>query len=284
VTISPRARRVAREMGVDWAALAGSGSSGRIVERDVRAVAAAAGAAGVVTAASGGAVPVGGIRKVVAARMAASAREVPAVTLTTEADATELVALRERVRADRAGTALAVPSYNDMLVRILAVALGEHPELNASWTEAGIVRHPTVNVGVAVETERGLLVPVVRDAGSKSLTAVAAEAAALVERARAGQASADDLSGGTITLTNLGRYEIDAFTPIVNPPEAAILGVGRIVARPVVVDEATERVAVRKMVALSLTFDHRVVDGAPAARFLQAVKHLVEHPHRWALG
>ena len=165
-----------------------------------------------------------------------------------------------------------------------AAALAEQPELNAAWSEDGIVRHAAVNVGVAVETDRGLLVPVVRDVGSKSVRAVAAEAARLIERARAGQASGDDLAGGTITITNLGRYEIDAFTPIVNPPEAAILGVGRIVARPVVVDEASEQVAVRKMVALSLTFDHRVVDGAPAARFLQRIKHLVEHPHRWALG
>jgi pyruvate dehydrogenase E2 component (dihydrolipoamide acetyltransferase) len=216
--------------------------------------------------------------------MAESVRTVPAVTLTTEADATELVALRERVRADSAGTELAVPSYNDLFARILAVALGAHPELNASWSEAGIVRHRAVHVGIAVETERGLLVPVVRDVDRKRPREIAAEAARLIERARAGTVSADDLTGGTITLTNLGRYEVDAFTPIVNPPEAAILGVGRIVARPVVVDEEAERVAVRKMVALSLTFDHRVVDGAPAARFLQAVKHLVERPHRWALG
>jgi len=216
--------------------------------------------------------------------MAASARSVAAVTLTTEADATELVALRERVGTDSAGTELAVPSYNDMFAKILAVALGEHPELNASWTDAGIVRHEAVHVGVAVETERGLLVPVVRDVGSKSVRAVAAEATRLIERARAGSATADELSGGTITITNLGRYEIDAFTPIVNPPEAAILGVGRIAAKAIVIDEASERIAVRKMVALSLTFDHRIVDGAPAARFLQAIKHLVEHPHRWALG
>jgi pyruvate dehydrogenase E2 component (dihydrolipoamide acetyltransferase) len=216
--------------------------------------------------------------------MAQSARTVAAVTLTTEADATELVALRERVRADSVGTELAVPSYNDLFAKILAVALAEQPELNASWTDAGIVQHGAVNVGIAVETERGLLVPVVRDVGGKSVREIGAELGRLVERARTGDASSDDLSGGTITITNLGRYEIDAFTPIVNPPEAAILGVGRVAARAVVVDEASERVAVRKMVALSLTFDHRIVDGAPAARFLQRVKHLVEHPHRWALG
>jgi hypothetical protein len=120
---------------------------------------------------------------------------------------------------------------------------------------------------VAVDMERGLLVPVVRDADSKSLIA----------QARAGKAAADDLRGGTFTITNLGMYEIDAFTPIINLPECAILGVGRIVARPVVVDEQAETVAVRKMMALSLTFDHRLVDGAPAARFLKRVKQFVEH-------
>ena len=207
-----------------------------------------------------------------------------AVTLTTEADATELVALRERVRSESAGTKLAVPSYNDLFAKILATALAEQPELNASWTETGIAQHGAVHVGIAVETERGLLVPVVRDVGGKSVREIGAELGRLVERARTGDASPDELSGSTITITNLGRYEVDAFTPIVNPPEAAILGVGRIAARAVVVDEASERIAVRKMVALSLTFDHRVVDGAPAARFLQRVKHLVEHPHRWVLG
>jgi pyruvate dehydrogenase E2 component (dihydrolipoamide acetyltransferase) len=358
--VSPRARRVAGELGVAWAELRGSGSSGRIVERDVRAAAGAASeeaplraspavrrraaelgidlvalgrarpgerieladveAAAAETRGRGDAEtrgapppssgtpspdplpegegvlsgrrrssrsvpqPVTGIRRVIAERMAQSAREVAAVTLTTEADATELVALRERVRADSAGTELAVPSYNDLFAKILAVALAEQPELNASWTEAGIVRHAAVHVGIAVETERGLLVPVVRDVGGKSVRAVAAESARLVERARAGGASAAELSGSTITITNLGHYEIDAFTPIVNPPEAAILGVGRIAAKAVVVDEASERIAVRKMVALSLTFDHRIVDGAPAARFLQRVKHLVERPHRWVLG
>jgi pyruvate dehydrogenase E2 component (dihydrolipoamide acetyltransferase) len=135
-----------------------------------------------------------------------------------------------------------------------------------------------VNVGVAVDTERGLIVPVLRDVQSRSVHQIAAESARLIAATRNGQLSGDDLRGGTFTITNLGSYDIDAFTPIINLPECAILGVGRIVARPVVVDEVSERIAVRKMVALSLTFDHRLVDGAPAARFLQRIKHFVEHP------
>jgi len=124
-------------------------------------------------------------------------------------------------------------------------------------------------------------VPVVRDAHSKSVQQIASASAQLIEQARAGKSAPDDLGGGTFTITNLGMYEIDAFTPIINLPECAILGVGRIVARPVVVDEQAETVAVRKMMALSLTFDHRVVDGAPAARFLQRIKQFVEHPYAW---
>jgi pyruvate dehydrogenase E2 component (dihydrolipoamide acetyltransferase) len=226
------------------------------------------------------------VRSVVAKRMAESARTVAPVTLTTEADATELVRLRARTKDDYAedeAPPAPVPTVTDLMVRIVALALADHPEMNASLTDDGIVRHAAAHVGIAVDTGRGLLVPVIRDAGRKSAGQIAAESAGLIERARTGTATPDELRGGTFTVTNLGMYEIDAFTPIVNLPECAILGVGRVVARPVVVDEATDEVAVRKMMALSLTFDHRVVDGAPAARFLRDVKRLVEHPFRWLM-
>ena len=136
-------------------------------------------------------------------------------------------------------------------------------------------------IGIAVDTEKGLLVPVIHDAQTKSVQAIAVESARLIEQARAGKAALDDLTGGTFSISNLGMYEIDAFTPIINLPECAILGIGRIVARPVVVDAEAETIAVRKMVALSLTFDHRVVDGAPAARFLKRIKQFVEQPLVW---
>jgi pyruvate dehydrogenase E2 component (dihydrolipoamide acetyltransferase) len=324
-TISPRARRVATEVGVDWGTLAGSGRTGRIVERDVRAAAEAAPAppraarvsplarrmaeaAGVDPADLAGAQlgdritsadvqaaaplspspplpisrsPMSGIRRLIAARLTESARTVAPVTLTTEADATRLVALRDEIKAGLADGEGPVPTYNDLLIRLTAVALTEHPALNASLDGETIVQHAAIHVGLAVDTERGLLVPVVRDADRKSVLQIAAESARLVAAARDGAIAPDDLRGGTFTLTNLGRYEIDAFTPIVNLPECAILGVGRIVARPVVVDEATEAIAVRKLMALSLTFDHRLVDGAPAARFLQRVKRLIERPTLW---
>ncbi len=297
---SPRAIRIAGELGVDWTKLTGTGGGGRIVERDVRAAAeqtppGSAGAqpasrqvaslpppgqAPAAPAAPAGA-PISTMRRIIGERMALSAHTAAPVTLTTEADATALVRLRDDLAGALMATDSVMPSYNDLFARLVAVALQEFPDLNASLGDGGIVRHEAVHLGVAVDTERGLLVPVIRDAHSKSVQAIAVESARLIGQARAGKAALDDLQGGTFTITNLGMYEIDAFTPIINLPECAILGIGRIVARPVVVDEEAETVAVRKMVALSLTFDHRVVDGAPAARFLKRVKQFVEQPLIW---
>jgi pyruvate dehydrogenase E2 component (dihydrolipoyllysine-residue acetyltransferase) len=322
--ISPRARRVARELGVAWAALVGSGRTGRIVERDVRAAARAQatpvrasplarrvaeelgvdigqlatdapgrriGRADVEQAArsarpapaAGTATPLSGVRKISTARLAESARTVVPVTLTTDADATELARLRKQIAADLASSGLPAPSYNDMLIKLVALALSEHPALNASFVEEGIVQHTAAHIGVAVDTDRGLLAPVVHDAGRKSLQQIAADSARLIEQARMGKSLADDLRGGTFTISNLGMYQIDAFTPVINLPECAILGVGRIQARPVVIDEETDTVAVRRMLALSLTFDHRVVDGAPAARFLNRVREFIERPYLWLI-
>jgi pyruvate dehydrogenase E2 component (dihydrolipoamide acetyltransferase) len=317
VRISPRARRRANELQIDWAALSGSGRSGRIIERDVVAAAAwspvprpragpavrkladeagigltevpATGPAGRVTRSDVRLAshrqtpddltePMGQVRRIVSQRMAEAARTVAPVTLTTEADATELVQVRARLKDELFGAAEPVPSITDLVVRLVALALLEHPDLNASLVDGAIRRHPAVHVGIAVDTERGLLVPVVRDVHLKSIHAIAAESARLIDEARRGLSATEDLAGGTFTVTNLGMFEIDAFTPIVNLPESAILGMGRIVARPVVLDEEAETFVIRKMMALSLTFDHRVVDGGPAARFLQRCKHSIERP------
>ncbi len=287
---SPRAIRVAAELGVDWTKLTGTGGGGRIVERDVRAgMEQAVPVAQAVSAVASpdmptpetAAAPMSQMRRIIGERMAQSARTVAPVTLTTEADATALVRLRTEIGTALAGSATPVPSYNDLLARLVALALGEHPDMNASLADGGIVRHDAAHIGIAVDTDRGLLVPVIRDAQAKSVQIIATEAARLIERTRAGKATRDELSGGTFTITNLGMYDIDAFTPIINLPECAILGVGRIVARPVVVNEAAETIAVRRMMTLSLTFDHRVVDGAPAARFLKRVKQFVEQPMLW---
>lgn len=326
--ISPRARRIAHELGVDWATLNGSGRTGRIVERDVRAAFEARKSApqtieispvarraaeelGVDLAAlsakmsgkritredveraaefrapvSGSAdekrIPVSRIRSVIAERMTTSVHTTAPVTLTTEVDATELVRLRKQLKGDASANTRPVPAYNDLLAKLCAVALEEHPMLNARLDGDEIVMSSAAHIGFAVDTERGLLVPVIRDVGSKNLRQIAAESAALVESARAGTLKSDIAS--TFTITNLGMYEIDAFTPIINLPECAILGVGRINPKQVVIDADAEILAIRHMVFLSLTFDHRLVDGAPAARFLQRIKQFIEQPYLWLVG
>jgi len=255
--ISPRAKRTASELGVEWIGLRGTGSSGRIVERDVRK---AASAAAVVRSAG----------------VTAGARASAAVTLTAEADATELVRLRNRFKSSGAPT---IPSYTDLLVKVAAYALQEHPDLNARFEQGSIVPSPPVNISVAMEAERGMAAPVIHDAQAKTLMEIAREAADLVERARSGRLRPADVGGGTFRIINLGMYEIDAFTPIVNGPECAALGMGRISARQVVVDAEAGQVAIRQMVVLSLTFDHRLVDAVSAARFLRTIKQCVETPY-----
>ena len=277
--ISPRAKRVAGELGVRWEGLSGSGRTGRIVERDVQQ--AARTGAPVAGTGMSAAASVSGPRRLIAQRMAASAQATAAVTLTTEADATEMVRLRAMFKKEGAPV---VPTYNDMLILIAALALQEHPACNARLEGDEIVRPDEVNVGLAVDTDRGLLVPVVKSVQGKTLRQIAEISARLVEATRAGRVTPEDLHGGTFTITNLGAYDIDAFTPIINLPECAILGVGRIVARQVVTDPDAGAVAIRRMVVLSLTFDHRLVDGAPAARFLQTLKSHVEKPYSWLAG
>ncbi len=231
------------------------------------------------------AIPVTQMRRIIAQRMAESTHTAAAVTLTTEADATELVILREQIKATLSARELVVPTYTDLLVKLTAVALKEHPMLNAYWKPANssgaqdeIVIPTQVHIAVAVDTKAGLLVPVIHDVPAKSIQAIAEEVRKLAEKARARQLGPDELQGATFTITNLGTYGIDAFTPIINLPQCAILGIGRIIEKPAVV---SGRIVPRKMMALSLTFDHRVVDGVPAARFLDTVREYVEQPYQW---
>ncbi len=271
VKVTPLAAKAAQALGVDLGMVSGTGVSGRIMRADVEAAAAA-------VVSPPPAVPVAGLRRIIAERMAASHQTTARVTLVTEADATALVEVRERLKTAVEGEWGFAPGYNDLLGLIVARALREFPYMNARLIQDGqsIERLPAINLGMAVDTERGLLVPVIRNADQKGLRAFGTEFRALVERARAGKALPDDLTGGTFTITNLGMYEIDAFTPIINLPEIAILGVGRIQPKPVV---HNGEIVARQMWTLSLTFDHRVVDGAPAARFLQRIKQLVENPY-----
>lgn len=270
---SPRARRIAKELGIDWKSLAGTGKSGRIREQDVRAAATQPSAS-----ASGTRIPVSSRRRTIAARMSASSQQTAPVTLTTRADATNLVNLRAQFKT--AGGEV-VPSYTDILVKLTAAALQQHPQMASRWDGEHLIFPDGTHIGIAVDAEDGLLVPVLRDVPSLSLLQLAARSRELIENARTKKFKVDDLQGGVFTITNLGAFGIDAFTPIINLPETAILGVGCIRREPAVVDN---QIVPRDQVTLSLTFDHRIVDGAPAARFLQAIRLAVENPSAWLLS
>jgi pyruvate dehydrogenase E2 component (dihydrolipoamide acetyltransferase) len=287
---TPVAANLAQALGLDLARVSGSGPRGRITQEDVLATAAALLRAKTATpvAREGGApqvigtTPLKGVRKIVSEGMAASAHSTARVTLMREVDVSELVRLREQFLAR--GTSVA---YNDLLIRICAIALREHPAANARLGEGQVEHLDRANVGLAVDTERGLLVPVVHDADRLTIPQIAAETGRLVAAARSGRIAPDDLSGGTFTITNLGMFGVETFTPVINLPECCILGVGAIVRKPVAVDAAPhggaphrggDTVTVRPRLALSLVFDHRVIDGAPAARFLDGIAQMIEAP------
>lgn len=275
-TISPRARRLADRHGFDWTSLRGSGRTGRIRERDIAAaLAERSSAAG---AGSAEVIPLTTRRKTIAARMVESQRATAPVTLNTMLDASNLVNLREQFKAVAKADGRPVPAYTDFLLKLVAFALQKHPLLTAQWGDAGLRVQPRIDVGLAVDTDAGLLVPVVRDVPALGLRQVVEQTRLLVDRARQGALTARDMEGGCFTVTSLGAYGIDTFTPIINYPECAILGVGQIKRVPVM---DGDRVVGRDQLSLSLTFDHRVLDGAPAARFLQTLTRMVEAPGPW---
>ena len=277
---SPLARRLAKEHGVDLSSIAGSGPDGRIVRDDVLQVSASAAPeipAVETPALQQGAevIAMDGIRGIIAERMTLSLQTNASVTLHTEVDATDFVELRGMLNDKLQAREVSI-TYTDLLVKVVANALREHPRLNATLTDEGIHLLPEINIGVAVALEDGLVVPVVRDADKERLSEISTQVKDFAERARSNQLTPGELQGGTFTITNLGNFGIDAFTPIINPPESAILGVGRILKKPVVHED---EIVVRSMLTLSLTFDHRVVDGAPAAQFLQTVSGYIQDPY-----
>ncbi len=278
---TPLARKVAEEAGVALTEVAGTGPGGRVVRADVeqRVRPAAPTPAAVPAAApapAGEMVPLAGVRARIAERMSRSAQETARVTLTTEVDATRLVEARTQLKDALSDTLGFAIGYNDLLIAICARALREHPNVNCRLEGDQIRLLDEVHIGLAVDTDRGLLVPVVRNADRLRVVEIAQRLRELVARAREGKSGPDELTGGTFTITNLGMYGVDAFTPIINLPECAILGVGRIRPEPAVLGG---QIAIRQRLWLSLTFDHRLVDGAPAARFLQRIATLVEEPY-----
>lgn len=263
-------------MGIDWTTLRGTGRNGRVRERDILAR-QATGDRGATRrdepapAAPGRLIRVSRLRSTLAQRMHAGVTETAPVTMTSRIDAGPLVAFRESLK--RQAPSDKPPSYNDILVWLTARALRDRPELNACWYRDGIYRFDAVHVAVAVDTEAGLLAPVVHDADQLDLAGIAEQTRQLAALGRAGKIPQKQLEGGTFTVSNLGMFGIDSFTPVLNLPQAGILGVGRIVEEPVVRDG---RIEAGRTLTLSLTFDHRVVDGAPAARWLQHLVQMIE--------
>jgi pyruvate dehydrogenase E2 component (dihydrolipoamide acetyltransferase) len=273
--ISPVVRRLARDRGLNLAELTGSGPAGVIVRRDVEAALSASGTAQVSDARAPGGlddrrIPLRGVRRMIADKMSTSRREIPDVTVWVDVDATGLIEAREALRASYPDVGLMA-----LLARFVVAGLMRYPELNASVDGDEIVQHGHVNLGFAAQTDRGLVVPVVKDAHRRTTVQLGEEISRLTAAARDGKIDPSELTGGTVTLNNYGVFGVDGSTPIINHPEAALIGTGRIVDKPWAVDG---QLAVRKVTQLSLTFDHRVCDGGTAGGFLRYIADCVERP------
>ncbi|MBV8054169.1 MAG: 2-oxo acid dehydrogenase subunit E2 [Deltaproteobacteria bacterium] len=288
--VSPIARKLAAELGVELAHVVGTGPGGRVTREDVERAARDGGGArpgmgggsemttanadaarGISPAPSMQTMALHGMRRTIATRMHQSLRDTAQLTISCEADVTPATELRTRLTREFDFT------YTDLIIHAVARALLRHPRMNSRLNDEGIVPFAQAHVGMAVALDEGLIVPVIRDAARKSLKQIAAETKDLGERARGGQLKLEDVSGGTFTVTNLGTWGVDVFTPILNVGETGILGVGRIIEKPAVYRGEIMR---RSLLTLSLTFDHRVIDGAPAAAFLQTVIDFLNYGDR----
>lgn len=272
IKASPLARRIAEEKGVSLEGIIGTGPGESITKEDVLK---AMEEREMVPLGVSKRIPLKGIRKVIAERMTSSCHTSAMVTQMMEVDMTEAVRFREENQSNWESKGVRV-SLNDLLIKVVSQALMETPEINSSLKGDEIEVYGNVNIGIAVNTERGLIVPVLRNTHRKSLLEIAKESSPLIQRTQGGKIGPDDLKFGTFTITNLGTYGIDLFTPIINQPESAILGIGKLDRKVRVVDG--DKIAIRSVMNLCLVFDHRVIDGAPAARFLGRVKEILENP------
>ncbi len=284
IKASPLARKLARDAGIDLASVQGSGPGGRITKRDIEAAIAAPAPAAAAAAPPAFApaapaaevedVPVTQMRKTIAKRLVTSIGPVPTFYLTIEVDMGRMMELRKRVN-ERLESQGIRASVNDFLIKAVAAALTRHPEVNASWQENVIRRYGRVHIGVAVAVEDGLITPVIRDAHAKGIAQIAQEVKELAARAREKKLQPDEYTGATFSISNLGMFGIEEFTAIINPPEAAILAVGKVEEKPVV---ENGEVVVRQRMRMTMSCDHRVIDGATGARFLQTLKDYIEEP------
>ena len=274
VQIVPRARMLARQESIDLADVEGSGPNGRIVVADVERVIAERDAGAARADAVAEVMPLTGLRKTIADRMRMSVGTMAQVTLTTEADVTDLLKLRESLVAEWRPHRLR-PLDLDLIIAAIAEALKAHPRLNAHLVDDEVLLLKDVNIGIAVAVPDGLVVPVLRGAQSLDLLGMARAMRELADKTRKNALGIDDVTGAGFTVTALSNYDIDVFTPIIDPPQVAILGLGRANEKPVVVDG---EIVVRSMMHLSVTFDHRALDGVPVAEFMRTLKSTLESP------
>ncbi len=286
---SPLAKKMSKEAGIDINRISGSGENGRIVKRDVEA--AISGGTAMGTAYVPGALaqasydpsiygdkPVSQMRKVIAKRLGESKFSAPHFYLTMEMNMDKMISAREAINEE---SPIRI-SFNDLIVKASAASLRKHPEINASWFGDKITYHEDINIGVAVAIDEGLMVPVIKNADRKTLVAIKSEIKDLAGKAKSRKISPEEMSGNTFTISNLGMFDIDEFTAIINPPDACILAVGSIVEKPIVKDGA---IAIGNIMKVTLSCDHRIVDGAKGAAFLQTLKSHIENPVKlWFTG
>ena len=272
--ISPSARRIAKEKELSLEDIEGTGPNGRIIKKDVLLAAQEkqkAGGKKIVNKI----LPIKGIRKIICDKMQQSLRETAQLTITMEIYADNLVRFKNNLLEAYKKKKIGL-SYNAIILKVLSYVLEEYPKINSSIIEDNIYLWDTINIGVALEGKDGLLVPVIKNINKKDLNTIQTEIEGLVEREKSNELMPDELQGGTFTLTSLGFLDVEAFTPILNPPESGILGIGKIIDKPIVENGI---IRVGKKMMLSFTFDHRIIDGADAARFLKQVKSYLEEPY-----
>lgn len=276
ILASPLAKRIAKEKGIDLRTLQGSGPRGRIVQRDVlKAIERLKEREISISPPSEKLIPLRGIRKVIAQRMTESFQTIPHFYLSIEVEMTALQELRERIKEEMEKRLNIRITMTDLLVKVTASVLKAHPIMNSKFEGDQIHLMEEINIGIAIALEEGLIVPVIHQADKKSLSEISLALRDLTQRAREGKLTLEDVERGTFTLSNMGMLGIDQFNPIINPPQCSILGVGRTVEKPIVKEK---EIVVKPMAWLTLSSDHRIVDGATAAQFLKDLKRLMEDP------
>jgi pyruvate dehydrogenase E2 component (dihydrolipoamide acetyltransferase) len=276
---TPKAKKFAREKGIPLGSVSGSGPQGRIMYGDLVKFLETQGVSQVPdltipVSVKGRTEDVTGLRASVAKHMMLSLQSSAQVTNFSEILVDELVSMREALKPEFTGAGLELP-YDLLVAKLTAYALEEFPFMITSWTDAGIVYHSAIHIGIAVDVAGGLIVPVLRNVKERKLSDLSRELSAMIDRAKRNQSTSDDLTGGTFTISNIGMYAVDGFTPVINMPQSAILGLGRIIKKPVVRED---QVIPAYTMMLSLTFDHRIIDGAPAARFLTRLGNILTNP------